>query len=323
MTHADPAFAPPLVVCGESLLDVFQERATPGGMLLDAVVGGSPLNVAIGLARLGLPTWFLGGLSSDFMGERIRAHMAQEGLGLEALVTCDAPTTLSLIGVDAAGVPSYRFYGHGGADRQLRPEHLRRLPARIAALHVGSYACVVEPIGSTIRELVQARCADTLIAYDPNIRLNVEPDIEVWQAMLGWMSYRAHLIKLSDEDFERLYPGQDPAALAQRWLQAGVKLVVLTRGGQGASAWQRGADGADVQVDVAAPRIEVIDTVGAGDTVQAAMLTWLHEHDRLSPAGLAGLDAEQVRDLLDFAVRAAAVTCTRRGPDMPRRGEVD
>jgi len=318
MTHSSSTSVPPLVVCGESLLDVFQDRATPGGLLLDAVVGGSPLNVAIGLTRLGVPTWFLGGLSSDFLGERIRAHMAQEGLGLEALALGDAPTTLSLIGVDAAGVPSYRFYGHGGADRQLRPEHLRCLPSRIAALHVGSYACVVEPIGSTIRELVQARCADTLIAYDPNIRLNVEPDIEVWQAMLGWMSYRAHLIKLSDEDFERLYPGQAPEVLAQRWLQAGVKLVVMTRGGQGAFAWHRSGG----VIEVAAPHITVADTVGAGDTVQAAMLTWLHEHDRLTPAGLAGLDAAQVRELLGFAVRAAAITCTRRGPDMPRRDQL-
>lgn len=307
----------PIVICGESLLDVFQNGATPNGLHLDAVVGGSPLNVAAGVQRMGGRAVFFGAVSRDFLGDRILASIEQEGLSTEALVRCDAPTTLSLVGVDAAGVPSYRFYGHCGADRQLLPEHLAALPAQVAAIHFGSYGCVVEPIGSTLRALVEARHRDTVISFDPNVRLNVEPSLAVWRDHIEWMASRTHLLKLSDEDFERLYPGEDIEALAARWLSAGVALVMMTRGGEGAFAWTKAG-----RVQVAAPKVTVQDTVGAGDTFQAATLIALAEIGRLSPEALADISLDEVRRVADFAARAAAITCTRRGPDLPRRAEL-
>lgn len=307
----------PIVICGESLLDVFQNGATPNGLHLDAVVGGSPLNVAAGVQRMGGRAVFFGAVSRDFLGDRILASIEQEGLSTEALVRCDAPTTLSLVGVDAAGVPSYRFYGHGGADRQLLPEHLAALPAQVAAIHFGSYGCVVEPIGSTLRALVEARHRDTVISFDPNVRLNVEPSLAVWRDHIEWMASRTHLLKLSDEDFERLYPGEDIEALAARWLSAGVALVMMTRGGEGAFAWTKAG-----RVQVAAPKVTVQDTVGAGDTFQAATLIALAEIGRLSPQALADISLDEVSRVADFAARAAAITCTRRGPDLPRRAEL-
>jgi len=307
----------PIVICGESLLDVFQNGATPNGLHLDAVVGGSPLNVAAGVQRMGGRAVFFGAVSRDFLGDRILASIEQEGLSTEALVRCDAPTTLSLVGVDAAGVPSYRFYGHGGADRQLLPEHLAALPAQVAAIHFGSYGCVVEPIGSTLRALVEARHRDTVISFDPNVRLNVEPSLAVWRDHIEWMASRTHLLKLSDEDFERLYPGEDIEALAARWLSAGVALVMMTRGGEGAFAWTKAG-----RVQVAAPKVTVQDTVGAGDTFQAATLIALAEIGRLSPEALADISLDEVSRVADFAARAAAITCTRRGPDLPRRAEL-
>jgi fructokinase len=307
----------PVVICGESLLDVFQERLTPTGLMLDAVVGGSPLNVAVGVARLGQPTIFLGAISRDFLGERIDQAIRAEGIDPCGLVPCDAPTTLSLIGLDAHGVPSYRFYGQGGADRQVLAKDLARLPQKVAALHFGSYACVVEPIGTTIRQLVQERFASTVIAYDPNVRLNVEPDVAVWRATVAWMSYRTHLLKLSDEDFAVLYPETTPEEQAARWLAVGVRLVVLTRGGRGAQAWCAAGTCA-----VNSPDINVVDTVGAGDTFQAATLVALAERGLLSPDGLAHLSLETCQTILAFAAQAAAITCTRRGPDLPRRAEL-
>jgi len=299
-----------IVICGESLLDVFQDGPTPTGLRLDAVVGGSPLNVAAGVQRMGQPAVFLGAISRDFLGERILKSVVDEGISTEAVVLNDAPTTLSLVGVDANGVPSYRFYGTGGSDRQLLPEHLARLPAEVAAIHFGSFGCVVEPIASTIRTLVEQRHATTVISYDPNVRQASSDNIE-------WMASRTHLLKLSDEDFERLYPELDPADLAARWLAAGVSLVMMTRGGKGALAWTR-----EGQCEVAAPKVQVQDTVGAGDTFQAATLVALAELGRLSPAGLAAITLDEVRRVADFAANAAAITCTRRGPDLPRRNEL-
>jgi fructokinase len=214
-------------------------------------------------------------------------------------------------------VPSYAFYGERGADRLLPPSALDRVPAAAQVLHLGSYAMVVEPVASTQRALVERLAGRVLVAYDPNIRLNVEPELQRWRDALAWMLPRTQLLKISDEDLGLLFPGAAPEALAAQWLAAGVELVVLTRGGAGASAWT-----ASQQVDVPGRAVTVIDTVGAGDTFQAALLTWLAEHRRLAPGALRGLGAAELRAALDFAAAAAALTCGRRGADLPRRAEL-
>jgi fructokinase len=305
------------VVCGESLMDVFVAGQTPTGVALDARIGGSPFNVALGLARLAQPVSFFGALSSGFLGQLLMRALQAEGVTTACTPVLDAPTTLSLVGVDARGVPEYSFYGHGCADRLLPLAALDQLPANVRAIHFGSFAMVVEPVAATQRALVEREHLRCVIAYDPNIRLNVEPDLQRWRDTLAWMLPRTHLLKISDEDLGLLFPGADAATLARAWLAAGVALVVVTRGGNGASAW---ADG--MTVHSAPQRVTVVDTVGAGDTFQAALLTWLAEHDRLSPQALRECTEADVAAALDFAGRAAAITCSRRGADLPRRSEL-
>ncbi|NRF66233.1 carbohydrate kinase [Aquincola sp. S2] len=305
------------IVCGEALFDVFATGDTPTGIGFDGRIGGSPFNVALGLARLGQPVGFLGGIGSGFAGERLLRAFADEGINTGCVARIDAPTTLSLVGLDAHGVPSYAFYGHGAADRLLRPEHLAAVPAQARAFHFGSYAMVVEPTGSTQRLLVEREHRRSLISFDPNIRSNVEPDLAVWRATLQWMLPRTHLLKLSDEDLALLYPGRAAEDFAREALAAGVALVVVTRGGDGAV----GFTARDTVAAAPAP-VALVDTVGAGDTFQAALLTWLAEHDRATPAGLAGLGDAELDAALRFAVQAAAITCSRRGADLPRRGEL-
>lgn len=305
------------LVCGEALLDVFSTGETPTGLALDGRVGGSPFNVAVGLARLAQPVAFFGGISRGFVGERLMRTLAAEGVDTAWVHRSDAPSTLSLVGLDAQGVPSYAFYGAGAADRELDAQALAALPSRWRAIHLGSYATVVAPIAATLRALVDRERERALIAYDPNVRLNVEPDLAVWRATLAAMQSRAHLLKISDEDLALLQPGMTPEAFAREALAAGVRLVVVTRGGRGALGWTAARHAAAAPVPVS-----VVDTVGAGDTFQAALLTWLAEQGRLSPDGLAALDADALQALLGFATRAAAITCSRRGADMPRRAEL-
>jgi fructokinase len=228
-----------------------------------------------------------------------------------------APTTLGLVGLDPQGVPSYAFYGEGCADRQLQPQHLNPLPAKVRALHFGSYAMVVEPTGSTLRALAMAERGRRLIAYDPNVRLNVEPDLERWRETVGGMAAHADLIKVSEEDLELLYPGRPAEAAAQAWLDAGCALVVVTRGAEGALGFRRGE-----RLQVPAPATVVVDTVGAGDTFQAALLCALGECRALDAAALAALPAARLDQVLRFAARAAALTCSRRGADLPRAAEL-
>ena len=306
-----------IVVCGEALMDVFAAGDTPTGLTLDARIGGSPLNVAIGLARLAQPVAFLGGLSTGFLGDRLLAALQAEGVATDCVARIDAPTTLGLVGLDAHGVPSYAFYGHGCADRLLPLAALDRVPAGAQALQFGSYAMVVEPVAATQRALVERAQGRQLVAYDPNVRLNVEPDVRRWRDALAWMLPRTQLLKISDEDLGLLFPGRSAGGLAAEWLAAGVALVVLTRGGEGATAWHRQG-----RASVPGRAVAVVDTVGAGDTFQAALLTWLSERGRLAPGALAGLDATELRDALDFAAGAAAITCGRRGADLPLRSEL-
>lgn len=329
-----------MMICGEALLDVFAAGETPTGIAFDAKVGGSPFNLAVGLARLGQAVGIFSAISTGFAGERLMRALASEGVDTRAVARSEAPTTLSLIGLDAQGVPSYAFYGEGCADRLLAEADLARVPAGITAINIGSYATVVEPIASTLRALIErerargegggdAPLARALIAYDPNIRLNVEPDLQRWRDQLAWMLPRTDLLKVSDEDLGLLQPGIGDAkldgvdgvdgfdAFAARALAQGVKAVVITRGALGAIGWTTQGRSTIPPVTV-----DVIDTVGAGDTFQAALLTWLAEHGALSPQALGALTQSQLHDALGFAARAAAITCSRRGADMARRAEI-
>ena len=305
------------VVSGEALFDVFAVGTTAHGLALDARVGGSPFNVAVGLARLGQPVGFFGGISTGFAGERLLQALHSEGVATDAVARLPAPATLSLVGLDANGVPSYAFYGEGAADRVLPMAALDRIRPGAQAFHFGSYAMVVEPVAATQRALVEREHGRSLIAYDPNVRLNVEPDLARWRAVLDWMLARSHLVKISEEDLDLLLPGTEPAAAAAEWLARGVALVVVTRGALGALAFTAQAHAA-----VAAVPCELVDTVGAGDSFQAALLAWCAERGCLSAAALRDISTGDLEAALSFAVQAAAITCSRRGADLPRRDEL-
>jgi fructokinase len=306
-----------IVVCGEALLDVFTMGETRTGLALEANVGGSPFNLAMGLARLGQSVGFFGAISTGFAGDVLLRALQSEGVDTAAVARKAAPTTLSLVGLDAQGVPSYSFYGLGCADRLLDSADLRRLPATLGALCLGSYASVVEPGATALRELVEREKGRSLIAFDPNVRLSVEPDVGLWKTQMEWMLSRVDLLKISHEDLAALYPDLPVPAFAQRALEQGARLVVVTCGALGALAWTPNSS-----VSIRPETVVVVDTVGAGDTFQAALITWLVEHDALNRTALAALDPDCLHGALTFAARAAAVTCSRRGADMPRRAEL-
>ncbi len=304
------------LVCGEALFDVFAASTDSRSRLsLEAVAGGSPFNVAVGLARLGAQAALLGGLSRDHFGQRL---LQEEDVVTDHLALFDAPTTLAMVAIGADGSPVYSFRGEGCADRLLQPEQLQPLPAGIRGIHFGSYSLVTPPIADTLLALLHREHAQRLISLDPNIRLNVEPSLERWRERVEAFAERAHLIKVSDEDLALLYPDMAPASIAQRWLHHHAELVVLTRGADGAQLFSRKHG----QLHVAAQAVTVRDTVGAGDTFEAALLAYLAEQQLDSPGGLAQMGPAQLQAMLAFASSAAAITCSRRGPDLPYRYEI-
>ncbi|MFF7709743.1 PfkB family carbohydrate kinase [Pseudomonas sp. NPDC007930] len=307
------------LVCGEALFDFFTQPDTghPARVDFHAVAGGSPYNVAIGLARLGVPSALLAGLSNDYLGQRLASLLDAEGVNPGYLQRFDAPTTLAMVAVGADGSPQYSFRGEGCADRQISPATLPALGDDVRGLHLGSFSLVVEPIASALLALVEREQGRRLISLDPNVRLNPAPDINAWRARIETLAARAHLIKVSDEDLGLLYPGEAPAAIAQRWLGERCAAVFVTHGGEGAEVFT-----GQHHVREAAQAVKVADTVGAGDTFQAALLAWLSEQQLDTPHALQQLHEGQLRQLLQFCIRAAALTCTRTGPDLPRRAEL-
>ena len=309
------------LVCGEALFDFFARspESTPTGQVdFKAIAGGSPFNVAVGLRRLGVDTALFAGLSTDYLGRRLKQVLVNEGVSTEYLHDLDAPTTLAMVALDASGSPAYSFRGEGCADRQLHGHHLPLLGPEVRGVHVGSFSLVVQPVGDTLLALVKRESGQRLISLDPNVRLNPEPDIERWRQRISELIPYADVIKVSDEDLELLYPGQDAQQIARSWLNHRCQLVFLTRGSQGASVFSREHG----QRSVPASLVQVADTVGAGDTFQAAVIAWLTGHGLDSIEGVQGLSALQLDALLDFASRAAALTCSKTGPDLPYRAQL-
>ncbi|GAB4363027.1 MAG: carbohydrate kinase [Oricola sp.] len=302
--------------CGDSLFDMFTgPSADPHGVTIDGHVGGSPLNVALGLARMGNHSRFLTRLSSDMFGRRIAAFMADNGIDSSLCVPTGQNTTLAMIGLKADNSADYVFYTDGTADCSMVAADLPAdLDAAIRVVHFGSYSTAIEPTASTLARLAARESDRRFVSYDPNLRTMIEPDIDVWRATVTAFTGAAAFVKASDEDVEQL--ASTPETFAADAIGAGADLVCVTLGTDGALAYS--ADGREIRVP--GLRVAVADTVGAGDTFQAACLHWL------GAQGLAQKGKARAADLAamaGFAVRAAAVTCTRRGADLPTLADIE
>jgi fructokinase len=305
------------LVCGEVLFDLFVQPSQDGKVRLDAVPGGSPFNVALGLARLGQPVQFFSGLSRDLLGRKLARFMKAEGIGAGYAKYTSGPTALSIVELNEEGNPDYAFYGHMPAYQTLTESDLPRLPDSIRFIHLGSIATVLQPGAGTLASLAERECGTRLIAYDANVRPTIEPNLDVWRRAFARLSAATHLIKVSAEDLAILFPGASRDVIVRRWLDGTARLVVVTEGANGAVAWTRHRTLHCPQAPV-----HVIDTVGAGDSFQSALLAGLAELDVLTVEALGGISEQNLFRLLEFAGSAAAMTCSRQGADLPLRDAI-
>lgn len=309
-----------ILVCGEALIDLFVQAKADGNLAAEPVAGGSPYNVAIGLARLGSRAAYFGGLSNDAFGMLLVGRLQREGVELRFAPRSDRPTTLVIVSTNAAGVPTYRFIGEGAADRMLSLADLpATLPDDVKAITFGSLSMGVEPTGATYLALATREKGKRVISVDPNLRTTVVGEISAWRVRLERFIATANIVKSSIEDIEGTYGhGASAANVAAGWLKSGPSLVIVTRGAEGAAAYWAGGS-----ADIAGRTVKVIDTVGAGDTFHAALLNHFERKGQLTPAGLKSLTEPSVKEALAFATAAAAVTCTRRGADMPSLADAE
>jgi fructokinase len=308
-----------ILVCGEALIDLFVGPPLGRELPARAVPGGSPFNVAIGLARLGAGAAFLGCVSRDRFGALLAEVLQREGVADRFIARSDRPSTISAVATGPDGQPSYSFHGEGAADRALSPADLpAELPDDVQALTFGSFSMVVQPVGSSFVELAERESGRRVISVDPNLRPAVIGDLGRWAAAAERYFRAATIVKASDEDVRIAWAGRATLAdAATFWRDRGAALVVITQGARGATAFH-----ASGTVTVPAPSVVVRDTVGAGDSFHAALLARLSATGRLDRDSIAALDREAIGDLVAYGNAAAAITCTRSGADLPTARDV-
>ncbi|TWD73366.1 fructokinase [Kribbella amoyensis] len=303
----------PVLVVGEALVDIVGTAGrSPGKNGTKATPGGSPANVAVGLARLGVPTELVTRFGTDPYGDQLGAHLFGNGVQLApGSVDPGFRTSTATATLDSDGVASYQF------DISWEPPALT-LNRGCPAVHTGSIATVLEPGAEAIRKFLGTLADQPVtVTLDPNARPTITPDpVATWSAVQA-LAALSDLVKLSDEDCAFLRPGSSPEEIAAELLAAErTQCVVITRGGDGATGVTRTA-----HVEVNAPAIEVVDTVGAGDSFMSALIAGLSARGLLGPARLRGLDEKALCEVVDYAVKAAAITCTRHGADPPTSAE--
>ena len=307
--------------CGDALFDLFAaDGDTVGDIRLGGHVGGSPLNVAVGLARLGNAAAYLCKNSTDTFGARIARYLEANAVTRELIVESPRNSTLAIVETDASGAASYVFYTDGTADLSLSEAELpATLAEDIGVVHVGSYSTGVDPTASALLALVRRERAARVISYDPNIRLSIEPDLDIWRERFGGFAAAADVVKASDEDITALFGTSCTAErFAAEAFALGATLVAITRGGDGGELHT--ADGRSARID--GIEVTVRDTVGAGDTFQAAMLHRLGTDGAIAE-GTLSTEALDLDALATFAASAAALTCTRSGADLPTLAELE
>lgn len=305
-------------VIGEALIDLVMDpatAATSGPKAYLAHPGGSPFNVAIGLARLGQPSRLLARLSGDAFGRQLRAHAEANGVDLSHAVDAPESSTVAVVSLDAERNAGYDFYRTGTADWQWSAAELDRMPADAGWIHTGSLASWLEPGAGVICDQLRRRRGGppVVISYDPNIRPALLPDHRAAVEQVEAMVALADVVKASAEDLDWLYPGQDAEDVLRRWRSLGAWIVVMTDGGRGA----RYLSGE--QVGVAPSRsVRVVDTVGAGDAFMAGLI------NALAAGGYPGGPAAEasVAAAVTEAILVAALTCARAGANPPTAAEL-
>lgn len=307
-----------ILCCGEALIDMIPRPTVDGADGFVPHAGGAVFNTAIALGRLGAPVGMVTGLSTDMFGEQLVASLCASNVDTARVIRSDRPTTLAFVKL-SNGHASYSFFDENSAGRMLAPGDIPELGPEISALYFGGISLAVEPCADAYAALLEREGANRPAMLDPNIRPGFIRDEPRFRDRLNRMLGRADIVKVSDEDLDWIVPGDASLAEKLARLRAlGPSIVVLTRGGEGATGVL--PDGSEISVGV--PKVEVVDTVGAGDTFNAGFLQSLVEQGVLTSTGLASLTPEQMRTALTLAARVAAVTVSRAGANPPWREEL-
>lgn len=309
-----------ILCCGDTLIDMLPRKTDAGDPAFSPYVGGAIFNTAIALGRLGVPAGLFTGISSDFFGDMLHDSLAANGVSTAYTHISSQPITLAFVRL-IEGQATYTFYDENSAGRQLEIEHLPVLGDEVTAIQFGAISLIPEPCGSTYEALMAREHEKRVIVLDPNIRPGFIPDKEKHLARMRRMIAMSDIVKISDEDMRWFGESGGMEDIARRWIvpssQHGPKLILVTHGADGVTGYT-----SELAVHVAAQKVAVVDTVGAGDTFTAGVLTSLQEAGLLAKAALTSLEEEQIREALLLGVKASAITVSRAGANPPWRSEL-
>lgn len=302
-----------IVVCGEALVDLFVEIGQDGTVSCHPHLAGAPFNLAVGIARLGGSVALCSGLSTDLFGQALRDALVRERVNTNFLEEYDDPTMLVIVSRDRAGHPTYQFPVAFSADRKLTAQDVKTSSRCFGAITFGSYPLVFRETQDHLFELSSLRNAGTVMCLDPNVRLGILDDRIQWRRAFEKFLPRMDIVKASIEDLDQLYPGRPLEDIAAHCLGIGTSLFIATKGKDGATIWS----GRNQTLSIEAYKINVIDTVGAGDSFLAAFLMKLQKAELLCKTKLGHISADNLYDAMIYAGKAAAITCSRSGADLP------
>lgn len=304
--------------CGEALIDMVAGQATDGQTAFVPHSGGAVMNTAVALGRLGVPSGFFAGLSTDLFAAQLKAHLAASDVSYELCPVTDAPTTLAFVQLEN-GQAKYAFFDENTALRSLKQSDIPALPASIDALFFGGISLAYGACADTYEAMLSQTAGDHVIMLDPNIRPSFVRDEAAFRARLGRMISATDIVKLSDEDLEWLEGAGDIADLAKGLLGKGPKLVLITQGSEGAIAFHK-----DYQIHVPTIPVDLSnsDTIGAGDTFNAGVLASLHDAGLLTKSAIAGLSETDAKNAVSYGMQTARITVSRKGANPPWKHEL-
>lgn len=305
-----------ILCCGEALIDMLPRQSAQGEPAFAPYAGGAVFNSAIALGRLGIPTEFFSGLSSDLFGQQIRDMLASSNVGSRYADVSARPTTLAFVRL-VDGHATYTFYDENTAGRMLTETDLPMLGDDIETMLFGAISLIPEPSGSAYEALMRREHETRVTMLDPNIRPGFISDKEKHLARMRRMIGMADIVKLSDDDLGWFGETGTHDEIAAKWLGEGPKLVIITSGAKGADGYTRRR-----KISVVSQMVAVVDTVGAGDTFNAGVLASLHEQGLLSKDALDELPGPALQAALSLGARAAAITVSRAGANPPWRDEL-
>ena len=301
-----------IICCGEALIDMLPRQLDTGDDVFLPVYGGALFNTAISLGRLGVPSGFVSGISTDMFGDQLMDSLKASNVATDWCVRKDHPTTLAFVKL-VDGQAQYTFIDEASAGRMLAVADLPEMPADLAALHFGAISLIPEPCGTAFETLMSGHQEQAVISLDPNIRPGFITDAQSHRSRISRMIAMSDIVKVSDEDLEWIAGSSGADGMVQEMIaRDGVSIVVLTKGAQGVEIHS-----ANGSFEIAARKVDVADTIGAGDSFNGGFLAGLDQSGLLNKSALKRAKPEELRPAAELAVEVAAITVTRAGANPP------